>query len=81
MNAAHLDAGEYWEYSEIAAYLGVAEVTVRSYVSDYEPPFPQPAHPKAKLWKADDVRAWNQLRRGPDWRKGQIGSRDTPPDA
>lgn len=75
MNAAHLDSGEYWSYPEIAAFLGVAESTVRDYASDYQPPFPEPIKiGRAKVWRADAVRAWDAKRRGPDWRKGQTES-------
>lgn len=78
MNAAQLDAGEYWGVPEIAEFLGIAEGTVRDYIADPARKFPEGVKIGGrKVYSAEKVRAWHAERRGQGWRKGR--PRDAPP--
>lgn len=53
---------EQWGISEVASHLGVAAVTVRSYLSRHQMPAPDGHISNLPWWDADRIRAWDRPR-------------------
>jgi predicted DNA-binding transcriptional regulator AlpA len=69
---------ELWDIARVARFLGVAESTVRSYLSRSQMPRPDLTLGGSPVWRADTIRQWYGQRRGRDWRGRQ--SRPGAPD-
>jgi predicted DNA-binding transcriptional regulator AlpA len=72
-----LGGEEYWSRRQVADYLGIAPTTVSSWVSRRQPkadPIPEPTLiGRTPLWRAAEIRAWNERRLGKGWRGRQPG--------
>ena len=62
MTVVVVQGGEWWDTAEVAAYLGVAAVTVSAYRNRGQ--MPEPIYVgRIPLWRPDEIKAWAETRR------------------
>jgi len=53
---------DWWTTNDVAAYLGISQSTIRSYVARQQMPAPDRHIGRTAVWKPDTIRTWHEDR-------------------